>query len=233
MNQEKNNQIIQSFASGISLLDLIIRKNRPLTFHEIQNISQFKTSNLYKYLATLVENDLLKKENNVFTLGPKFTLWQNTLSSNPKNLTEKIIERLKKFSIITCLTTLISVPTADGPLVSHIEQVDYGVNIGTQIGQHLPLESSTGLIQLAFDSRLKTALKDSLKVKLQLAKEHKFVQLDEPLIAHISSCSVPIFEKNSLICMLTFVGFSPLIPVEKNDEKITACLQIIEEIKLL
>jgi IclR family transcriptional regulator, acetate operon repressor len=49
------------------------------------------------------------------------------------------------------LTIFLAVPSKNGPLVSYILSADYGINIGAQIGTHLPLSSSTGVVFSAFE----------------------------------------------------------------------------------
>lgn len=228
MKNKKSTQIIQSFATGIMLLDIIIRAKKPLSFNEIQELSSLKTSNLYKYLATLIEAELLEKKDSLFIVGPTFSIWKNDMSES--TLIDKLTLHLKDFSQLTNLTALIAIPTVEGPLITHIHQATFGVNIGAQIGHHLPLHSSTGMIQQAFDNTQSHVNNLVPPKDLQQVRKNKFIQLDEPLVSHISSCSLPILVENDLTCMLTFVGFTPSIPTNQEDAMIQSCIHLVEEI---
>lgn len=208
MEKASNQQIIQSFATGISLLELIIQQQKPLNVHEIQALSNMKTSNLYKYLNTLTAKGLLEKNDTHYTVGSTLFHWNSLLTAQAQPLLERVSQKLEMISTQTGLTALIAVPTANGPLVTTIFSAHYGVNIGAQIGQYLPEKSSSSLAQ----------------------QKESFVHAKEPLIAHISSCSMPIHENEQLVGMLTLVGFDPAVPKVATDEKIRFCQHFLAAI---
>lgn len=216
MEKATNQQIIQSFAAGISLLELIIQQQKPLNVHEIQALSNMKTSNLYKYLNTLTAKGLLEKNDTHYTVGATLFHWNSLLAAKSQSLLERVSQKLEMISTQTGLTALIAVPTVKGPLVTTIFSAHYGVNIGAQIGQYLPEKSSSSLIQQAFEA--------------PLVMKEPFVHASEPLVSHISSCSMPIREHEQLVGMLTLVGFDPLIPKKSTDEKIQFCQQLLQSL---
>lgn len=218
---------IQSLQVGINILEILAKHNEPLKFSEIQNLSGMKKSNLYKYLHTFTQNGIVYKNQNknTFILGSKLIEW-GSIAIGHNDFTEQVIPRLKEISDHSELTTLLAVPTLKGPVVSYIWNANYGINIGAQIGAHLPLESSTGKIFAAFEMRnhykeweneYKSQFTNTQHKKFteeqRLIQDEFFIHAIEPLVSHVSSCSFPILNfENRLLGAITLVGFTPLVP---------------------
>ncbi len=233
MIKQQNNTIIQSLATGIELLDAIIHQDKPLKFTEIQELSNLKTSNLYKYLSTLTEANLIQKNSkeNTFSTGPKLLEWQQSIASHRVPLIDELILQLEHLSKLTDLTALIAIPSPEGPIVSGIHHAQYGVNIGAQMGSYLPLASSTGIVQAAFDTNFSKNISEPMVLqKIVNTKKAFFTKYKEPLVQYISSCSMPIIVNEQLVAILTLVGFTPLIPEGREDEKIVKCLEFIQSL---
>lgn len=233
MTNKNANKGIQSLQLGINILDVLLEKGRALKFTEIQELTGMKKSNLYKYLHTLTETGLLYRDSteNTYMFGNRLIEYGNA-ALNYIDIIGRVIPYLKEISEHTSLTSLLAVWSHTGPVVAHIRNADYGINIGAQMGATLPLLSSSGKIFSAFQKSSERS-EWELKELSQLTKEQrkqfvtereeirktKFTHATEPLIEHISSFSVPLFDfKNELIGALTVVGFTPLIPTSPTDE---------------
>lgn len=233
MTKQTNHKGIQSLQLGISILDLFLEEGRPLKFTEIQSMTGMTKSNLYKYLYTLTQTGILYRDTteNTYMLGNRLIEYGNA-ALNDFDIVGRVNPFLKEISDHTSLTSLLAVWSHTGPVIASIRNADYGINIGAQMGATLPLLSSSGKIFSTFknssDQRkwLENELKplsekernQFLAEKKKIQKE-KFTHSTEPLIKHISSFSVPLFDFNSdLIGALTVVGFTPLIPRNATDE---------------
>lgn len=62
---------------------------------------------------------------------------------------------------------------------------------------------------------LSVKMQQEIKKEIKQVKQHLFAAKTEPLVEHISSCSVPVFNiKNELVGAITAVGFKNLIPAD-------------------
>ncbi|MED4352274.1 IclR family transcriptional regulator [Schinkia azotoformans] len=245
MESQKNAPVIQSLQTGIQLLDLIAEHGQSLKFNEIQELSGITKSNLYKYLNTLTQLGLLyrDKKQGTFTLGSKLIEY-GIAATGSKDLIGKVAPYLQEISRQTSLTALLAVWTHDGPVIANIWSANYGLNIGAQIGTHLPLMSSSGKVFATFKElvyikewRLKELSKVPENKRKEFEEEQKgisntyFSYSNEPLVEHVSSFSVPIFDyKKELLGALTIVGFSPLVPQMHDDEVSQFVLKCAKEI---
>jgi len=245
MENQKIVPIIQSLQTGIQIIDLISEQGQALKFNEIQELSGITKSNLYKYLNTLTQLGLLyrDKKQGTYTLGSKLIEY-GIAATGSKDLIGKVTPYLQDISRQTSLTALLSVWTHDGPVIANIWSANYGLNIGAQIGTHLPLLSSTGKIFATFKElvyikewKLKQLSKIPENMKKEFEEEQKqildsyFSYAKEPLVEQVSSFSVPIFDyKKELLGSLTAVGFSPLVPQTPDDEVSQFVLKCAKEI---
>lgn len=248
MTNEKNPAMIGSLQVGMGVLDIIASQTRPLKFSEIQELTQITKSNLYKYLNTLTHLELLHKDKKtgVYTLGPKMIAFGRA-AIGQQELVTQVTPYLQESSRYTSLTTLLAVWTHSGPVIAGIHSVTSGLNIGAQIGTRLPILSSSGKI---FSALQTPALVEEWKQselhmmsehqKELLIKEEAVIQSQmitfakEPLVAHVSSASVPIFNYNSeLIGCLTVVGFSEIVPKHPEDPYSQYLLQLSKDISVL
>lgn len=229
MKIETKSAVIQSLQIGLNLLEILASEKEPLKFTEIQNLTSMTKSNLHKYLATLCQFGMVyrNQQNNTYTLGPKLVQLGNAALLGQSSIIEVAIPYFKKINEHTNLTALLAVPSVKGPLVSYILSADYGINIGAQIGATLPMSSSTGVIFSAFEvkpslseweqeelSKLSNADLKELQYKKNETRNTLFASKIEPLIKHVSSFSVPIFNYNhELIGAITIVGHTETVPV--------------------
>ncbi|MEI4769930.1 helix-turn-helix domain-containing protein [Psychrobacillus sp. FJAT-51614] len=223
---EKKQRIIQSLQTGLGLLEMIAKERRPMNFTEIQQLSNMTKSNTHKYLMTFIQSGFLYRDpvTNTYKLGNKLIEIGNIAQRDTS--IEIVDPYMKAFTEETGLTALIAIPSLDGPLIKEIWSVTYGIDIGAQNGTTLPLVSSTGFIFYAFKEgiQINNWIEQSFKIlsyqtqqaivhEIEQVKEQLFVAKTEPLIEHISSCSVPLFNfKSELVAAITAVGFKNLIP---------------------
>lgn len=218
--------LIQSLKTGIDIIEMMVKKNQPLKFSEIETITKMTKSNLHKYLNTLTHTGLLFRDREgTYYLGSKLVEFGNVAIGNI-NLIELSIPYLKEISQQFNLTTLLSVWTNDGPVIANIWSTNLGINIGADIGTRLPALSSAGKLFLSFKDKNKredwetreletvsNKVKDKLKKELKQIKHTHFSYAKEPLIDHVSSFSTPILNyKNEILGCVTIVGFTNLIP---------------------
>lgn len=231
MVTKKNTTIIQSLQTGLNILDIFSKEKRPLKFTEIQQETGILKSNLYKYLNTLCLAGVLYRDpySNAYYLGNKLAELGSLATSNT-SFVEYALPFFKEINQQTNLTALLAVPSINGPFVAHIYTADYGINIGAQIGTHLPLTSATGQLFSAFEKseqlkkwetpyfeQMTEEQKKNFLLEQQKVKENYFSSKIEPLVEHVSSFSVPILDyQNKLVGAITVVGFTSLIP---NDPK--------------
>jgi len=225
--KENKQTVIQSLQTGLTLLETIAKERRPMKYTEIQSLSNMTKSSMYKYLTTLVQSGFLFRDSatNMYRLGNKL-IEIGSIAQRDTSIIELADPYMKAFTEETGLTALIAVPSLDGPLIKEIWSVTYGINIGAQNGTILPFISSTGSIFYAFKEgiqlnkwidqswiALPAQIQQQVLDEITQIKSHLFVAKTEPLIEHISSCSVPIFNfQQELVGAITAVGFKNTIP---------------------
>ncbi|MBB6283924.1 MULTISPECIES: IclR family transcriptional regulator [Geobacillus] len=226
---EKSANVIQSLQVGMNIIDIVATQNRPLKFTEIQELSGITKSNLYKYLNTLTMLDLLyrDKKNGTYSLGGKFMEYC-AAALGDRNVIGKITPYLREISARTSQTALLALWTYDGPVIVDICSANYGLNIGAQVGTKLPLLSATGKVFAAFKdesdpqvkewkqkelNKLANERRQQLEKEIENIKHRLFSRALEPLVKHVSSFSVPIFDfQRDLVGAVTVVGFTEQIP---------------------
>jgi DNA-binding IclR family transcriptional regulator len=229
MNIVKSGSTIQSLQIGISIIDLISSNNTPMRFSDIQEATGITKSNLYKYLNTLTQLNILyrDKTTSMYQLGNK--LIQYGMAAIGHNDTiARITPYLQEISAYTSCTVLFSVWSHHGPITAKIWNSNNILNIGAQLGSNLPPSSSTGKIFTAFLDASQT--KEWLEHEGQNGremKEEEIVEIKkqhiafarEPLVTSISSMSIPILNFNhELLGTVTVVGFTDTIPTDPNDQ---------------
>lgn len=242
---ERKPATIQSLQNGLDVLEMIARERRPMKFTEIQQLSNMTKSNIHKYLTTLAQSGFLNRDpvDNTYKLGTRLIEIGN-MARGETSITEIADPYMKAFTEETGLTALIALPSIDGPLIKEIWSVTYGIDIGAQNGTTLPLFSSTGYIFYAFQERLQ--LKEWIHqsrgawpteteaIKMQeidQVKEQLFAAKTEPLVEHISSCSVPVFNyQQELVAAITAVGYKNLIPQDHQHAIAQKMLELSQQL---
>lgn len=232
---QKKYTTIQSLQTGLQLLELIIKQKKPLKFIEIQQLTEMTKSNLYKYLTTFTQLEYLNKDpiTHTYSIGHKL-IEVGTIVQNNTSIIEIANPYMAAFTKQTGLTALIALPTHEGPFIKKIWSVTYGINIGAQQGTILPLVSSTGLITAAFgqpseinewiQNNIVASEKKLLLAELTKAKKQGYISKSEPLVQHISSCSIPILNSEGiLIAAITVVGYKNII--NESQQEIVERLQ--------
>lgn len=245
MAEVTKSSVIQSLQIGLDLLDILANEKEPMKFTDIQKVTSMSKSNLHKYLATLCMHGAVYRnpETNTYSLEPKLIRLGNVALSQ-SSLIETAIPFFKKINENTNLTALLAIPTPNGPLVSYILSAHYGINIGAQIGTTLPLNSSTGIVFSSFkkaepmkeweEKEYEKYDEGELK-KIQKQQEQTrktlFASKVEPLVKHVSSFSVPIFNyKRDLIGAITVVGHTETVPKSCDDPVSKYVLNVAHEI---
>lgn len=234
---------IQSLEIGLNLLEIIASHKEPLKFSEIQNITSMTKSNLYKYLTTLHDFGAIQRNpDNTYSLGYKLIQLGN-IAQGQSSIVEVVIPYLKNISENTGLTALLAIPSVNGPLISHISNALYGINIGAQIGTILPINTSTGVVFASFHNELIKPWLDSefaalseekqkqLEQDLKTTREKWFASKIEPLVSHVSSFSTPIFNYDEeLLGAITIVGYTEMVPKTEDHPTCQYILNISKEI---
>lgn len=241
MSTNQKQTTIQSIQVGMRIIDLLVASGEPLRLADIQERTGITKSNLYKYLNTFTELEILYKDkhNGHYQLGSKLIEY-GVAAIGQEDVITRALPYLREISQHLDCTVLLTTWTYNGPIISKIWNPGNAYNIGAQLGSLLPPLSSTGKI---FESFLDGATsKDWVKA---MGKEGKGNQLDEinrvkrekiafasePLIPTVSSMSIPVFNYNrELLAAITVVGFSSAIPNDVADDKSQHVIKVGEEI---
>ena len=146
-----NKTTIGSLAIGIQIIDVVAQSETALKFSDIQEQTDITKSNLYKYLNTLTQLDLLYRDGRqgTYSLGYKCIEYGNAALYN-SDFIERLTPYFKEVSTLTNMTTLLVTWVNDSPVITNIWNTNYGLNIGAQIGTKLPLLSAAGKIFAAY-----------------------------------------------------------------------------------
>lgn len=235
---------IGSLVHGVNIIDVVAQSDNPLKFTEIQELTGISKSNLYKYLNTLTQLDLLYRDTKQghYSLGYKFLEYGNAAMKN-NDITSKLSSYFKEISNLTNMTTSLSVWVNDTPVITNIWNTNYGLNIGAQIGTKLPLLSAAGKVHATFANREEVynwmeqeqtknpafPVEEFQNELLEIRKSH-IAFAKEPLTKHVSSLSLPILDyKNELVAACTIIGFSEQVPKDKSSEIVQEIIEINKE----
>ncbi|SDY95164.1 IclR family transcriptional regulator [Bacillus sp. 166amftsu] len=232
MEKVKNGSTIQSLQIGMGILDVIAKQERPLKFADIQELTQITKSNLYKYLNTFVQLNVLyrDKDSGTYVLGSKLINY-GMIAADQENVLDRITPFLEELNQKSSCSIIYSIWTPSGPMVIKMFNNNLGFNIGAQVGTLLPLTSSASKIFLAFQDapiihewkereskRMLPHQLTQLEEEIQLIRDKEIAFATEPIIASVSSVSFPIFNyKKNLLASVAVVGFSEQIPT--NDKQ--------------
>lgn len=235
---------IGSLAQGIKIIDVIAQSESPLKFTEIQELTGISKSNLYKYLNTLTQMDLLYRDQKQghYSLGYKFLEYGSAAMKN-NDLIGRLTPYFKEISHLTNMSTSLSVWLNDTPVITNIWNTNFGLNIGAQIGTKLPLMSAAGKIFAAYantdevlnwieqeQAKHPAFPTDSFKEELEKITKSHVAFAKEPLVNHVSSWSLPILNyKNELIAAVAIIGFTEDIPKDDSSEVVQQVIQMVKE----
>ena len=161
-----------------------------------------------------------------------------------QDIISRVTPYLQEASQHTSLTALLAVWTHTGPVIASIWSSTAGLNIGGQIGSHLPILSSVGKISSAFhipsiiEEWKKNELNDLPKEKREAFQtEEETIRktgiafATEPLVPFVSSASAPLYNyNNQLIGVFALVGFSQIVPQKIEDDYAQYLLKVTQEI---
>ena len=243
-----SNTTIGSLTLGIQIIDAVAQSDIPLKFSDIQEITGISKSNLYKYLNTLTQMDLLYRDQKrgYFSLGYKF-LEYGTAALQNADFIGRLTPYFKEISKLTSMTTLLATWINDGPVITNIWNTNYGLNIGAQVGTKLPLSSSSGKIFAAYANSLEITnwieLEQQTIEQFNIAKfQHELKQIRmehftysyEPLVRHVSSIGFPILNyKHELVGSFSVVGFSEDVPSAFDSEIIQQIISMSKEMSAI
>ncbi|WP_249872344.1 IclR family transcriptional regulator [Oceanobacillus saliphilus] len=222
METKRSKDTIQSLKTGLSIIEAIVAENRPLRIIEIQEKTQITKSNLYKYMNTLVNENLIfrEQETGMYHLGSRLIQYGMAAIGN-QDVIAITAPYLQKICSETNHSVIFALPTFDGPVIAKIFRPHQTLNIGAEIGTLLPPNSSAGKIFDVFSTKLMVEnwrrkynfSNDETSVESEEIKTEKIAFATEPLIAEISSVAIPIISfNNELVGIVTLVGFSSEIP---------------------
>lgn len=235
---------IGSLALGIQIIDVVAQSDHPLRFSDIQEQTGISKSNLYKYLNTLIQLDLLYRDQKTgsYSLGYKFLEYGNAAMQND-DFIERLTPYFKELSNLTNMTTLLSLWVNDSPVITNIWNTNFGLSIGAQVGTKLPINSSTGKIFAAYANSLEItnwieAQQNELanfdvaafQRELKEIRKNGFSFAHEPLVRHVSSIGLPILNyKNELVGAITVVGFEEDVPTDTSSEMMQQIIDMSKE----
>lgn len=240
----KSPTTIGSLAQGIKIIDVVAQSDFPVKFTELQQETGISKSNLYKYLNTLTQLDLLYRDRQgAYSLGYKILEYGNKAMKN-HDITIKLTPYFKEISNITQMSTSLSIWLNDNPVITNIWNTNYGINIGAQIGTKLPLLSAAGKVFAAYanseevfqwikeeQSKIPNFSKDEFEQELQEIRKEFVAFAQEPLVNHVSSFGVPILNyQNEIVAAVAVIGFSEEIPTDSEHEMIRKVIDICKEI---
>ncbi|MFB4159696.1 IclR family transcriptional regulator [Geomicrobium sp. JSM 1781026] len=224
-------ETIQSLKVGLSIVDVISKKNRPLKYNEILNETALSKNNLYKYLNTLTMLGILYRDEYSlkYFLGPKLAEY-GYQTMNQENILEHIAPHLREINDYANETLLYTVATERGPIVVKLLSGSHTLNIGAQIGTLLPLKSACGKLYYAYeneqaeewvDNEFKQLSKEDQNMleeqKLQVIQQ-RITFANEPIAPGVSSLAVPILDfRTQLLGTVIMVGFKDRIPSSLDD----------------
>lgn len=220
MKPKKRRDTIQSLQLGISIIDCLAKANRPLKVADIQEETQITKSNLYKYLNTLLEANLIYRnpETGFYDLGSKLIQYGMAAVEN-QDIVAKITPYLQELSQNTNSSVIFAVPTYSGPIIVKIIRSNHILNIGAELGTMLPANSSAGKIFQVFSSEWVIdnweGQNESIlsNKELDFILEEKIAFAREPLVSEISSVAIPVISFSSdLEGIIVIVGFTSDIP---------------------
>ncbi|MFB4162416.1 IclR family transcriptional regulator [Alteribacillus sp. JSM 102045] len=227
----KKTEMIQSLQVGLSIIEVISKKNRPLKYNDIFKELSLSKNNLYKYLNTLTALGMLYR--NPFTgeyyMGPKLAEY-GFQAVDQENVIEQITPYLKQLRDETNETVLYACATERGPLVVKMLHNKQTLNVGAQIGTLLPLFSSTGKLAYTYPNeimenwaseefqKLEKPQQEELKENKKQIEKYRVAFASEPITPSVSSLAVPILDFNqAIVGTVTVVGFSHRIPTTLED----------------
>lgn len=235
---------IGSLAQGFNIIDIVAQSDSPLKFTEIQELTGISKSNLYKYLNTLTQLDLLyrNQKQGYYSLGYKFLEYGSAAIKN-NDLIGKLTPYFKEISHLTNMSTALSVWLNDTPVITNIWNTNYGLNIGAQIGTKLPLLSASGKIFAAYayngeisnwvaqeQAKQPNFPIESFEQELEQIRTSHVAFAKEPLVNHVSSWSLPILDyKNELIATVVIIGFTEDVPRDASSEAVQQVIEIVKE----
>lgn len=232
MTTKKSRDTIQSLRLGISIIDCLVDENRPLKVADIQEKTNITKSNLYKYLNTLLEADLIyrDKDTGLYYLGSKLIQYGMAAIEN-QDIVTKVTPFLQELSQRTNNSVIFAVPTHNGPIIVKMIRANQILNIGAELGALLPPNSSAGKVFHAFSSDWIVdnwmGLDDSIisDEELTYIQKEKIAFAREPLISEISSVAIPIISfDGELAGIISVVGFTSDIP-DKMDHPTSKYIQ--------
>ena len=244
IEKSKKGTVIQSLQVGMSIVDLIAKYGKPIKFTDIYEHTKITKSNLYKYLNTLTQLQILyrDRESNLYSLGSKLTEY-GMAAIDQEDVVGKITSYLQEINRTCNETVIFAVWTYNGPMVVKIINGNRGLNIGAQIGSYLPLFSATGKLFSVFQDERETQYwrekeleqfgdyKINLEKELVKVRTHKISFASEPLVPQVSSVSLPVFNYcKNLIGAFTVVGFTETVPKDIDDELARYLIEKSEEI---
>lgn len=240
----KSPTTIGSLAQGIKIIDVVAQSDFPIKFTELQQETGISKSNLYKYLNTLTQLDLLYRDRHgAYSLGYKILEYGNAAMKN-EDITIKLTPYFKEISNITQMSTSLSIWLNDTPVITNIWNTNYGINIGAQIGTKLPLLSAAGKIFAAYakNEEVLQWIKEERKKSPQFSEEEFEKELQdirdsfvafakEPLVNHVSSFGVPILNyQKEVVAAVAVIGFTEEIPTDRDNVMIQKVIEICKEI---
>lgn len=233
--------MIQSLQIGIGILEIIAEQNRPLKFTEIQELTGISKSNLYKYINTFVQSQILHRDSETgsYLFGSKLIKF-GLVAADQENVLGRITPYLEMLSKKSNCSVTYSIWTENGPMVIKLYNSNGGFNIGVQVGTILPPGSSAGKIFLTFKEQplisewkeqelegMPLEQREAFEQELRTIRQSEIAFAAEPIVQSVSSVSFPVFNhQKQLISAVAVVGFNGQIP-KTEDEPLS---QYIKEI---
>lgn len=245
MSEEKASQGIQSIELGFRILKCLEEARQPLSITELCKRLGMSGSKIHKYLVSFCRVGMLQQNENDsrYFLGPQLITFG--------------MVALEKMDIVTVATpylldikrqlnetVALSIWGDNGPYFVKWEQSNRLVNIGINVGSHVPLtNSATGKVFTAYKNRADT--KEFLQRELQegsidltefeneldTVRNQEYAFTNGGLIPGIAAVSAPIFNyMGEIAAAVTIVGSIGLVGTEASSPTVQVLKQASRKI---
>jgi DNA-binding IclR family transcriptional regulator len=146
------NRGVQAIETGAKLLGALSQSTMPLTLTQVSRAANMPTAKAYRYLVSLCRVGLIVQDRRTgsYDFGPLAAEIGHTVRErfDRGRATQRRLHDLCK---LINQTVCVFQWTAEGPVVTHLEQCEHHITIGSRLGLALPLfTTATGRIFAAF-----------------------------------------------------------------------------------
>ena len=211
---------IQSIDTGIRLLEVLEKADRPLALKELSARADLDPSSAHRYLASFVRRGLVRQDPDTrYDFGP-LALHIGLAAVRRIDPVQLIERALPTLVAETGYTALLSVWSNRGPTVVHWQRgpTPFVTNLG--LGSVLPVSrSATGAVFVAFlpatvtsdvlaaEARRETIDREAFARAVDRARKHRLAFVDSSVIPGLAAVSSPVLHWNGeAAATVTLIG---------------------------